>query len=86
MSAFGAGLGGRVEQGAAAVAVSPHALDGLLEDELLLRRPRGLGDLQTILLRPLGDYVDGCVVAINLLWVGTLTSRLDDCGWLCSLL
>lgn len=46
VSAFGARLGGRVEEGAAAVAVSPHALDGLLEDELLLRRPRGLGDLR----------------------------------------
>lgn len=87
VTAFGARLGGRVEERAAAVAVPPHALDGLLEDELLLRRPRGLGDLQAELLGLLGDYVDGCVVAISLLWeLGTISGGLDDCGWLCCLL
>lgn len=87
VSALGAGLGGRVEEGTAAVAVSPHALDGLLEDEFLLRCPRGSGDLQAVLLGFLDDYVDGGVlVAINLLWeLGTL-SGLRGWGWLCCLL
>lgn len=68
VSALGARLGGRVEERSAAVAVSPHALDGLLEDELLLRRPRWLGDLQAVLVGLLDDDIDGGLVTVNLLW------------------
>lgn len=85
MSTLGAGLGWRVEKGAAAVAVPPHALDRLLMDEILPRRPRGLRDLQTILLL-LDDNVDRGVFIINRLrGLATLTS-LGDHGWLCCLL
>lgn len=68
VSALGAGLGGRVEESTAAVAVSPHALDGLLQDEILLRRSRGLRDLQAVLLGLLDNDVDsGVFVLIDLL-------------------
>jgi hypothetical protein len=87
VSALGAGLGGRIEEGTAAVAVSPYALDGLLVDEFLLRRPRRLGDLQAVLLGLLGDYVDGGVlVAVNLLWELAALTIVGGWGWLCCLL
>lgn len=89
MAALGARLGGRVEERAAAVAVPPHALDGLLEDELLLRRPRWLGDLQAVLVLLLADDVDGRLVAVNLLGelgaVGGGLAGCRCCGGLCCL-
>ena len=64
VTTFGASLGRRVEQRATAVAVSPHALDGLLQNKILLRRPHRLRDLQTVLLGLLGDHVDGRVLVV----------------------
>lgn len=95
VSALGAGLGGRIEEGTAAVAVSPHALDGLLQDEVLLRRSGGFGDLQAVLLGLLGNDVDrGIFVLIDLLrercFGAGVTSwdlaGLSYCGWLCCIL
>lgn len=85
VSALGAGLGRWVEEGTTAVAVSPHSLDGLLQDKILPRRPRGLRDLQTILLL-LDDNVDRGVFIVNRLrGLATLTS-LGGHRWLCCLL
>jgi hypothetical protein len=67
MSAFGARLRRRVEQGAATMAVPPHALNRLLQDQILPRRPRRLRHLQAILLCFFDDHIDRGVVAIDLL-------------------
>ena len=67
VSAFGASLCRRVEQCATAVAVPPHTLNRLPQNQILSLCSRRLRYLEAILLGLLNDHIDWGIVAIDFL-------------------